>query len=325
VALEEQVNLASLATAEQIGRTLWRMLSGSAAVVQAEHVPADVLRAHLVVDTESIGVWSRRGIMLACKQAAQEKAAQVLAHGRTLTVLANDIAALVQPPSTTVSPPSPAAAAPPPTPPYGHASAHTHHTSPSNERAQRASDELIRRAALMQRVLQFRHHLVQLDAPVLERFFTASGLADVLQTAYQLASVAEQQAQATQIGTHIATVAEVQQMVHWVEIFLVAVYATELFHIVGEAFHFDPRYLAWSLVAGPLLIAGTVARAVRPWGHGGFPRRIVWAAIVLVLVFGLFLGLGSYVFKGAPPTSGHTTNYTSGLGQSPLQQEDLHH
>jgi hypothetical protein len=323
--LEEQVNLASLATAEQIGRSLWRMLSGAAAV-QAEYVPVDVLRAHLVVDTESIGVWSRRGIMLAYKQAAQEKAAQVLAHGRTLTVLANDIAALVQPPSTTVSPPpSPAAAAPPPTPPHGHTSAHTHHTSPSDERAQRTADELTRRAALMQRVLQFRHHLVQLDAPVLERFFTASGLADVLQTAYQLASVAEQQAQAAQMGTHIATVAEVQQMIHWVEIFLVAVYATELFHIVGAEFHFDNHYLAWSLVAGPLLIAGTVARAIRPWGHGGFPPRIVRAAIVLMLVFGLFLGLGSYVFKSAKPTSGSVTNHTLGVGQSPLQQEDLHH
>src|SRR5205814_4215778 len=62
VELLDEVDLSRHALAEQIGRTLWRALDGPGV-----GVPSDFVQRHLVVDRDSVGVWSRRGVVLACK------------------------------------------------------------------------------------------------------------------------------------------------------------------------------------------------------------------------------------------------------------------
>jgi hypothetical protein len=61
VALEDHVQTLEAGMAAQIGRVLWRILDPDG----SEGLPDEALARHLVVDAESVSVWSRRGVVIA--------------------------------------------------------------------------------------------------------------------------------------------------------------------------------------------------------------------------------------------------------------------
>ena len=87
VRLRRDVELTAGPMAEQIGRVLWRQLEPQSDQV----LPRDFHERHLLRGSDWVGVWSRRGIMMAWLPAAPQRVTQFLQPLRTLAQLAGEI------------------------------------------------------------------------------------------------------------------------------------------------------------------------------------------------------------------------------------------
>lgn len=128
---------------EQIGRLLWRLLNPD----DRDGVPTDFLERHLIVHPQWVGVWSRRGLVLAHKPSARQTADQFRSLLSRLAALAAAVEALV-------------AEAPKPD---GHA--------PNRRKA----EDLIRDVA------RLKHQLALPESRLPARFFDATGMDRVLE------------------------------------------------------------------------------------------------------------------------------------------------
>ncbi len=93
-----------------------------------------------------------------------------------------------------------------------------------------------------------------------------------------------------------------QGKVEWVEVFVIAVYAAEMFHIMGEVLHFHRDLVAGFTLGGSLLAMLVAYLFLRPDKHA--PVRGLAAVVVGgLLLMGAYLGLGAYRF---PREAGHS-------------------
>lgn len=212
----------------QIGETLWRVLHPD----PGKGTPTDFVTRHLLVNRDWVGVWSRRGIVIAFKPAAEGNVQAIERRFRELASLARRVEVFI---GVEVLP--------------------IHETVAKGE-------ELTRAAA------RVCHELALPENRLLSRFFDALGLRELLGALRDLNLAAadraarEQLAQQTmELMRHTKTVADVQVKVEWLEIFIVGFYATELAKIILET----GRVLI-PLAAGIVSMAAAML-ALRPWKH----------------------------------------------------------
>jgi hypothetical protein len=99
VQLEDHVETLEAGIAAQIGRVLWRVLDPDG----SEGPPDEALGRHLVVDAESVSVWSRRGVVVAGKAAQAAQAAEIERSFEALAKLARDVETLLETPQDRVA------------------------------------------------------------------------------------------------------------------------------------------------------------------------------------------------------------------------------
>lgn len=217
----------------QIGETLWRALHPDA----GEGTPTDFLTRHLLVNRDWVGVWSRRGIVIAFKPAAEEKARAIERRFRELASLARSVEVFIE---SRVGP--------------------IHETVAEGE-------ELTRAAA------RVSHELALPENRLLGRFFDALGLRELLGALRDLnlaaadkASREQAEQQTKELTRHTRTVADVQVKVEWLEIFIVGFYATELAKIIVDGLGRETGQVWIPLTAGIVSMAAAML-ALRPWKH----------------------------------------------------------
>ena len=283
VTLDDHVETLKPAMAHQIGRVLWGLLDSDG----SEGPPDEVLDQHLVVDAESVCVWSRRGIVVGLKERSAKRAVEIRGDFKRLAALAGAVQYLVKMKrgGSTQEP-----ASPHPEP----------HAGPDEVDSLRRKRIRVGET-LMRRVAQLRHRLALPQARLVRSFFEANHLGPVLETARNVNLADLDRAQTSRMDDNIKTVADVQKTLHWIEIFVISVYAVELFHMLGKSFEFDPAYIAWSIIVVAAVTPVAIASVLQPWRHGGVSRgMVVFLLWIAVLLIG-FVWLGKQYF--APSTT----------------------
>jgi len=231
VMLDGGVDILAGRMAEQIGETLWRVLHPDFGA----GTPTDFIPRHLLVSRDWVGVWSRRGVVVAFKPTAEKKAKAMEDRFRDLVSLARSVEGFIESGSR-----------------------------PVNETVVEG-DQLTRAAA------RVSHELALPENRILSRFFEALGLREVLAALRDLNLAAAERSrrdeldrQTRELIRHTKTVASVQRKVEWLEIFIVGFYATELAKMIVEGL--DSGNWRIPTAAG---IAGMVLAvlALRPWKH----------------------------------------------------------
>ena len=215
--------------AAQVGETLWRVLHPDLGA----GTPTDFLSRHLVLSRDWIGVWSRRGVVVAFKPAADIKVQAIERTFSELVSLARRVEQFIESGSKPESIPE--------------------------------GEELTRAAARMS------HELALPENRLLSRLFDALGLRDLLSSLRDLNLAAVERSrreeldrQTKELIRHTKTVASVQRKVEWLEIFIVGFYTTELAKIIMEGSESGSwRIPAIAGLAGMLL----TVLALRPWKH----------------------------------------------------------
>jgi hypothetical protein len=248
VELEDHVKTLEPSMALQIGRVLWRVLDPDG----SEGLPDEESPGHLVVDAESVSVWSRRGVVVAVRSRSQTLADELGWSFEALAGLARDVEALLESPE----------------------------------------DRVTRGEKLIRQIASLRHELALPQVRPLRSFFECSGLSELLGQVHQLNSAQMEHEQAKRTGENIKTVADVQKTVHWIETFVVSVYAVELFHVLGVSFGFRHEYIAWGVVFAAAFTVVSIALVLHPWRHGGVSRGMIGFLIAMALIIAGFVALG---------------------------------
>lgn len=124
--------------------------------------------------------------------------------------------------------------------------------------------------------------------------------------------------QAERQGGMLAVLAETQNKVEWIEVFLISFYSAELTHLLGDSFGLAHGYLG-VVALGAMLIGGLVAAMmIRPWAHeSNRPPSQFWIAsgiTIGILVAFLLIGSRWYPAHGSPQ-----------LEEIRVELEDLRH
>jgi hypothetical protein len=154
---------------------------------------------------------------------------------------------------------------------------------------------------LMKRVAVLKHFLASPNGAPLKGSFERRGMDRVLEGIVQTHQTAT-------LGQNINEIGEVQNKLKWVELFLLAVYAVELIHIVGDALWFQHTLVGvWLLATVPLsALFGYLAL---------HPKRLSWgllvwfgvglASLTLYTVLGLVLKKEPRHAASHSPDTGH--------------------
>jgi hypothetical protein len=253
IELHGDINVLSGRTAAEIGETLWRILNPEA----GPGTPTDFLSRHLMASRDWLGVWSRRGIILAVKPTMKHWAKLSKERFDEVVHLARDIDSFSDPGGRSVQ-----------------------------ELAARG-EELTRRAA------RIRHILALPDNRLMSRFFEAVNLGEFLHALRDLNLTAAEHARQEDMGENTRTIAEVQTKVEWLEIFIVGFYSTELARTVVE--HIHRMSDVWKLVA--ILSVGIVSTLatfliLAPWKQQQSKRTWWFLLLLSVLYVAGFAPLG---------------------------------
>ncbi len=268
VALRQDVEILRGKVAEQIGRTLWRCLEPEAGT----GVPTDFLERHLFRTQHWVGVWSRRGMIVAFQPDASERIDGFRNLFADLITLADELQRLVE-------------------------------TTPTNEN----SEQIVETSQSLTRDLAAVKHKLSLpENRLLGRFFEASRLEEVLgmlrdvnenavervRSAKADATLAKSDATLSQISELSSQSLELQGKVEWLEVFFFAVYVAELVHIVGDSLRFNGWLVGFGAL-GLSLIAGALAYYVlEPNKHVELKRLSPWIWIVAIALLLSFLAAG---------------------------------
>ncbi len=265
----------------RVSHLLWTLLEGR----DGPEPPGDFRDHHLVVDADGVGVWSRRGIVVAMKEPARARAEAMAADLAEWTAIARDAEALVH------------------EPPVAHG---------LDDWADQMDARVRRGEALMRRLIRLKSGLVLPERRLQRLFFDALRLDEVVAMVRDANSVdvervraAEMARNTERIEEHIRSVAEVQSAFHWIEIFLISVYSVELFHILGESFGFGHVFVGASALtvafAAPLVMLLGSRR-----GEEGVPgpMKVFFGGMAALLVLFLALGLGLKAFRGTAAGEG---------------------
>jgi hypothetical protein len=268
VELREDVELLKGQIADLIGRTLWRFLEPEAGA----GVPTDFLERHLFRTTEWIGVWSRRGMIVAFKPEVSEKIISFRDVFTELISLADDLQRLI-------------AAAP---------------QSESGERIVEESERLTRRLAVA------KHKLSLPENRLLGRFFEASRLDEVLGMVRDVNEAAVERVRSARSDDTLKQIrdlnqssgklfresVELQGKVEWLEVFFFAIYVAELIHIVGDSLHFNGKLVGLGALVCSLIAGALAYHVLNPKEHVRLQRLSAW---VWLAAFGL---LAAFLIAG---------------------------
>ena len=161
---------------------------------------------------------------------------------------------------------------------------------------------------LMRRIVKLRFGLVLPERLVLQQFFEATQLDEVVEMLRNVNSVDVERVQTARMGEntekiqeHIEAVAEVQSAFHWIEIFLISVYAVELFNILGENFEFKKIFIGCSLVLAGVGAAMFMLFGM-PRGKEGIPgyMKVFFAGMAMLLVWFLAVGMVCFATRDRP-------------------------
>jgi hypothetical protein len=95
------------------------------------------------------------------------------------------------------------------------------------------------------------------------------------------------------VSRNVETVSHVQRKVEWLEVFFVSFYATDLTHLISDAF-FSHDFAAVSLLFWLLFAGGLALWGLQPWQTTHRPHKGRWKIIVtmLVVAIGIWFALG---------------------------------
>ncbi|HEV3415806.1 MAG TPA: hypothetical protein VG056_03315, partial [Pirellulales bacterium] len=277
IELREDVEILEGQVAEQIGRTLWRFLEPDA----GSGVPTDFLERHLFRATGWLGVWSRRGIIVAFKPEMSEKIVGFRDVFAELIALAEDLQKLVE-------------AAP---------------TSESSEQIVAESHRLTRRLAVE------KHTLSLPENRLLGRFFEASRLDEVLEMLRDVNEAAVERVRSARSDDTLSQIRdlnsssersikesiELQGKVEWLEVFFFAVYVAELIHIVGDSLHFNGQLVGFGALTCSIIAGALAYHVLNPKEHVKLHRLSKWVWLAAFAVLAGFLILGKMMDQQAIP------------------------
>jgi hypothetical protein len=292
IKLEEALDLHKGDLPNQIGEILWRQLVANG----AEGLPVDFRERHLVVTSDSVAVWNRRGVAIAFRSSADSELMKMQDRFDkicNLTSAFSEILASIQ--------------------------------------ERRDAEEVVELAErTMAELATVRHELAFPENLLLRRFFDSSRLDESLSTLREVnATIIEREElkrftvladRQTQIATatkdNVKALVRLQTKIEYVEIFLISVYAAELIHVLGISFNKDHATTGWCILGFAIFSAIVAAFGLWPWGKhvdenehadNSDQRGRQFSMLVLVLVSLLLLSLLFFVWF-VPTDSEHTSN-----------------
>jgi len=194
VQLQADLPVLQTGVARQVGSTLWAVIDPEF----TEGRPEEILHDHLIVDADTISVWSRRGVAIAEKprpDGSTPRADLFDGKMRRLSDVACRIDGLLE-------------------------SSDPHHI---HQKDVREGENLLRDIA------KLKHDFALPQARPMQRFLEASRLDEVL-------SMVRDVNTAQAMEENIGSIASVQRLIHSVEYLLVAVYSVEWFHALAQGF-----------------------------------------------------------------------------------------
>ncbi|MBV8371430.1 MAG: hypothetical protein JO036_21160 [Candidatus Eremiobacteraeota bacterium] len=157
---------------------------------------------------------------------------------------------------------------------------------------------------LMTRMGRLRRELAADDGEVIEGFIDEAGFERVLETFRDVNHAETLGLQTKQVIEHARVVADVQVKVEWLELLFVAIYATEVGHIIADAL--VPKYtLIFTMLCSVVVTAGA-AWYLRPWEsevdekRRGLTRPFL-AGGALIVLLGIVLGFVQAGWVHVPP------------------------
>jgi len=262
ITLHEGVDLTVGGMARQVGGDLWPLLNPNA----REGVPSDFTERHLFFTPDWLGVWSRRGVMVAFKQSAGERALDLEQGFQKLADLARRAELFI----------------------------HSEMVPSAN-----LADVVSEGNELMRDVALRSHDMALPDNRLLSRFFEAIQLDPVLAKVRQVNVAAADRlrnekldAQTAEFTRNTATVAEVQSKVEWLEVLFLGFYSIEFVNVVLE--HWHERFTV-SIIGGVgILFLLMIYFGLKPYEkYVSNPlKRIFWFLIVIMALAGVLSFLG---------------------------------
>lgn len=252
--------------AEQSGRLLWNLLEPDA----RGSVPGDFTERHLLVDMNTIVVWSRRGIGVAYDPSASERIGVLKTLVSDLATLSANVQQLVERSSTSLD----------------------------DTREMNALEaDLAEGERLLGQVTLLKHRFAQPEGRPLRRLFDALAFGDVLDSLRDLVRRKKADRQNAKVEQNIDIVAGVQVKVEWIEILIISFYTAELAHIMLGLWFSESKhgFLEMALIAAATLVAGGIAAfSLEPWHYKGRARRMLVAPVVLTVALVAALGFGAF-------------------------------
>ncbi|HEY2840694.1 MAG TPA: hypothetical protein VGJ26_16175 [Pirellulales bacterium] len=198
IRLNPAIDLLAGRVAEQIGGMLWRLIDPD----HAQGLPTDFASRHLRVETDSVSVWSRRGIVTAYRPVVEQQVIHRRELMRDIANGAHDILKLSQ----------------------------RKNTSESQEGILEKGSNLMRQMV----AIQFK--LALPNGRLLQQFFEANGLVRCLDTLHEINRTSYAQELTKKVGENLAHVTATQKVVHLIEFILVAYYVAGMWeHFYGES------------------------------------------------------------------------------------------
>ena len=244
IALNKDLNVMHGMIAEQIGRALWPLLSRDV----RPDVPRDFVERHLIRNAEWIGVWNRRGAVIAYKPAAADVARRFEDLFKTMASLTRSLTPLM-----------------------------------AADQASQPELTVASAEQLVRQVAELKHQLVLPDNRLPALFFEATKLDEVLDMIRTINVSAVNRAEerrsrnlAEQVAANVEVVTRVQTVLEWIEVFLISVYAGHLWHMFAtenEGFKHliertDWQLGGWAISVGVILFACMSGLAlIKPWKH----------------------------------------------------------
>ena len=140
------------------------------------------------------------------------------------------------------------------------------------------------------------------ESELLRRFYEASGIDELLNTLRDLNQTAAEQLrrqrmeeQARKTGESTETVAEVQSKLEFLEVFIVGVYALEMFEMFTKFINGEPATKAHIIIYGGLFFLLLTAALLVPWRKRVWRERPLWILLVAVVVYVAAIIWGSHV------------------------------
>ena len=196
--------------AEQIARLLWGHLEEDVLFPEK----GDHEGSGWMVQAHWVGVWSRRGLLVACKPSAGTLVGQWRQQFQELVELSDHLHALLN-----------------------------RKNQPAGRDAREQRKAIVRQGQdLVRRVSLVKLFLAAPESALVNRFFQASCQNEVLEGIFQ-------ENYTEQMHDNIGEIAEVQSKVEWLEMFIISVYGVELVHFASLAAKEFIDHKPWPFVA----------------------------------------------------------------------------